>query len=205
MSQNSSESHFVQIGSKALSNVAGQFSKISQTFTPKIRTGKKLSNNSNLHNAYKPSAAIAIEQGIDHEPDANRKKTDDSSDSDENECSIYEPDNTEELVEQNPIYNENAFIPGVGIVMAQADVDVNVEQKSKPDMRKMSVDAVSMLEKPMPSTAPEIRVQEIDDGKKLAESGGQKLCHSAIEMRIDPSSPIESGYVLSTHRYLSIV
>lgn len=199
MSRNSSESHLVQIGSKALSNVAGQFSKLSQSLTPKIRTGKKIQNNSNPHTAYNPSA-IVVDHGIERELDADRNKAgeDGSSDSDDNECSIYEP---EELVEQNPIYNENAFIPGVGIVMAQAAVDAGVEPKPKPETRKMSVDVALTLEKPVPGTtrslspAPEIRVQEIDDGKKLADSAGQKLCHSAVEMRVDASSPTESRYV----------
>lgn len=195
MSRNSSESHLVQIGSKALSNVAGQFSKLSQSFTPKIRTGTKVRNNSHPHIAYNPSA-IAIDQGVEHDTERRRKHDDGnaSSDSDDNDCSIYEPDSSN-LVEQNPIYNENTFIPGVGIVMAQTDITADVEPKA--EIRKMSADVTSTLDKPPASVrslspAPEIHVHGIDEGKKLADSGGQKLCHSAIEMRIDAESPGES-------------
>lgn len=197
MPRNTSESHLVQIGSKALSNVAGQFSKLSQSLTPKIRTGKKLRNNSNPHIVYNPSA-IAIDQGIEHELNAEHSKDDgeELTDSDDNDCSIYEPDHLD-LVEQNPIYNENAFMPGVGIVMAQAEIYSAADQKGKTDLRKMSADGVSTLEKPPTSVrslspAPEIHIQEIDDGKKLNDCGGQKLCHSAVEMRIDAMSPGES-------------
>lgn len=152
-------------------------------------------NNSNPHIVYNPSSSIVIDQGIEQSRDA--EKGNDSSDSDENDCSIYEPDNSD-LVEENPIYNENAFIPGVGIVMAQTDV---IEQKPKAnEVRKMSADVTSLttLVKPLPpsvrsvSPAPEIHIQEIDDGKKLAQSSAQKLCHSAVEMRLETTSPEES-------------
>lgn len=197
--RNVSESQLVQIGSKALSNVAGQFSKFSQSFTPKIRTGTKVRNNSNPHIVYNPSSNIVIDQGIEQSLERDREKGNESSDSDENDCSIYEPDNSD-LVEENPIYNENAFIPGVGIVMASTDVNPSEQKPKGNEVRKMSADVTSLttLEKPLPpsvrslSPAPEIHIQDIDDGW-LAQSSAQKLCHSAVEMRLEATSPEESG------------
>lgn len=180
--------------------MAGQFSRLSQSLTPKIRTGKKIRNNSNPHIVYNPSAT-AIEQGIEH-ADLHAdlgKPGDESSDSDENDCSIYEPDHSD-LVEQNPIYNEDAFIPGVGIVMAPAEIHAGTEPNARADMRKLSVDVGTTLCKPATSsqsvgTAPKTHIHEIDGAKRLTDSGGHKLSQSAIEVRIDASSASESRCV----------
>lgn len=184
------------MGSKAFSNVAGQFTKLSQSLTPKVKTGKKTSSKGGAHNAYNPSS-IVIEQGVENEVEPDQEG--DSTDSEENDCSIYEPDNSD-LVEENPIYNENTFIPGVGIVMAQTELNQSEQKAKLHDIRKMSADVPlkSTLEEPLVSVrslspAPEIHIQHIDDGKKLAQSSGQKLCHSAVEMRLDATSPGESS------------
>lgn len=194
MPRNVSESHLVQIGSKAFSNVAGQFSKLSQSLTPKVRVGKKVGNNSNSHIVYNPSS-IVIDQGIEQslEKENFSRKDGDSSESDDNDCSIYEPDNSD-LVQENPIYNENAFLPSVGIVMAATEIPSLTDQKEKlPEMRKMSADLPATLGKPASSSvrsaspAPEIHIHEIDEGKNLANSSGQKFCYSAVEMRLNES------------------
>lgn len=194
MPRNVSESQLVQIGSKAFSNVAGQFSKLSQSLTPKVRVGKKVGNNSNSHIVYNPSS-IVIDQGIEQslEKENLSRKDGDSSESDDNDCSIYEPDNSD-LVQENPIYNENAFLPSVGIVMAATEIPSSTDQKEKlPEMRKMSADLPATLGKPACSSvrsaspAPEIHIHEIDEGKNLANSSGQKFCHSAVEMRLNES------------------
>lgn len=179
MPRNLSETHLVQMGSKAFSNVAGQFSKLSQSLHPKIRTGKKINDDGTDAGNHATGAPA-------------------SSDSDENESSIYEPD-ANDLVQENPIYAENAFLPGVGIVMAANSNDL-VNAKDNPaklteDVSRISITSVTdnvnmpagMLANVnetdrSASPAPEIRVQEIDEGGNLAKSSGLKFCKSAIEV-----------------------
>lgn len=179
MPRNLSETHLVQMGSKAFSNVAGQFSKLSQSLQPKIRTGKKINDDT----------VDAVGHAIGH-------KEATSSDSDENESSIYEPD-TSDLVEENPIYADNAFLPSVGIVMA-ANSNELVNAKDNPakiteDVSRISISSVTdnmpagMLNSVSEadrsaSPAPEIHVQDIDDGGNLAKSSGLKFCKSATEV-----------------------
>lgn len=210
--RNLSESQLLQIGSKALSNVAGQFSKLGQSLNPtKIRSGAKPNrNNSNPHIVYNPSGSIdaaemATEEtgvvkftlGGDAEVGSKQRKkgNDSSSDSDENDCSIYEPDVTD-LVQENPIYNENAFLPSVGIVMASNDVALDTDVgsskvvKRSSDVCTMSISSVTdhiimpagMLENASPirarSPAPEIRVDNV-----LAS--GSSTSHSSMDVRND--------------------
>lgn len=190
----------VQIGSKAFSNVAGQFTKLSQSLTPRVKTGKKSSAKGGTpHSAYNPSS-IVIEQGVEHEREAQPDKDGDSTDSEENDCSIYEPDDSD-LVEENPIYTENTFIPGVGIVMAQTELNPSEQKAKQHDVRKMSADVplTTTLGEPSASVrslspAPEIHIQDTDEVRKnLSQSGGQKLCHSAVEISFDATSPGESS------------
>lgn len=187
MPRNLSETHLVQMGSKAFSNVAGQFSKLSQSLQPKIRTGKKIKDDT--------------VDGAHHVTGDRKEQA--SSDSDENESSIYEPDNSD-LVEENPIYAENAFLPSVGIVMAANSNDL-VSAKDNPakiteDVSRISISSVTdnvnmpagMLNSMSDtdrsaSPAPEIHVQEIDEGGNLAKSGGLKFCKSANEVNRDAS------------------
>lgn len=166
------------MGSKAFSNVAGQFSKLSQSLHPKIRTGKKIDG--------------------DVGDSATGQQEHASSDSDENESSIYEPD-TRDLVEENPIYTENAFLPSVGIVMAASSNELVNAKENPPklteDVSRISISSVtenvnmpsSMLSSlnvadRSASPAPAIHVQEIDEGGNLAKSSGQTFCQSAFEV-----------------------
>lgn len=122
--RNLSESQLVQIGSKALSNVAGQFSKLGQTLTvAKAKNNKQNSNPPVVYNSTNESSKASTFY-VGREA---KEETDD--DSDDNDCSIYEPD-LMDTVEQNPIYNENAFLPSVGIVMSNSAT----EQESSPEM-----------------------------------------------------------------------
>lgn len=121
--RNLSESQLVQIGSKALSNVAGQFSKLGQTFntTSKGKNNKQNANPPIVYNATNvESKASTFYVG--------REAKEDDSD-DENDCSIYEPELVE--TEQNPLFNENVFLPGVGIVMSNP---ANDDDDSSPEM-----------------------------------------------------------------------
>ena len=123
--RNLSESQLVQIGSKALSNVAGQFSKLGQSFNPaKAKNNKQNSNPPVVYNSTNESSK-ASKFYVGREA---KEETDD--DSDDNECSIYEPD-LMDTVEQNPIYNENAFLPSVGIVMSN---NAPTDEESSPEM-----------------------------------------------------------------------
>lgn len=213
MPRNLSESHLVQIGSKALSNVAGQFSKISQSLNPKIRTGKKIDPENTSDDA-----ADQTNEHLEAGDVAGQEKASYSSDSEENECNIYEPDDSA-LVQENPIYNENAFLPSVGIVMGANEMATvgkleNKDNNSKltENVAELSISSVTdnvkmparMIDKPAESVrsaspTPEIRVQEIEELSNLAKSSGLKFCHSATEMRQN-LSPDDSGYVNQSNR-----
>ncbi|KAG4080134.1 hypothetical protein HA402_008205 [Bradysia odoriphaga] len=212
--RNLSESQLLHIGSKALSNVAGQFSKLGQS----LKSTTKKPKNTNPPTAYSQQNTFTVhnQPTADSEVEpaqftvgSSRKTNSDTSDSDDNDCSIYEPD-VNDLVQENPIYNENTFLPSVGIVMGSNDAATataaakvnsletkdNVAKLSS-DVCTMSISSVTdyvtmpagMLENASPirsrSPAPEIRVQNIADSESLAHSSGQSFSHSAHEMRTD--------------------
>lgn len=206
--RNLSESQLLHIGSKALSNVAGQFSKLGQSLNRS--TKKKPKNATNPPTVYNQQNAYTAQPSGDSEQEkaqfsvgSSRKTNSDTSDSDDNDCSIYEPDVTD-LVQENPIYNENTFLPSVGIVMGSNDntstpstvnslENKDTVAKLSSDVCTMSISSVTdhvnmpagMLESASPirsrSPAPEIRVE----GENLSYSSGQSFSHSAHEMRAD--------------------
>lgn len=129
MPRNLSESQLVMIGSKALSNVAGQFSKLGQSLNvAKTKTNNKQNSNPpvvyNSTNESSKASSFYVGREAKEETD---------EDSDDNDCSIYEPD-LMDTVEQNPIYNENAFLPSVGIVMSNNAQD---DDESSPEMMQI--------------------------------------------------------------------
>lgn len=134
--RNLSESQLVQIGSKALSNVAGQFSKLGLNVA-KTKNNKKNSNPPVYNSANSSSKANALFY-VGREA---KEETDD--DSDDNDCSIYEPD-LMDTVEQNPIYNENAFLPSVGIVMSKNSADDESFSETSQNMTKISSDVATV-------------------------------------------------------------
>lgn len=172
--RNLSESQLVQIGSKALSNVAGQFSKLGQSLNAaKTKNNKQNANPPVVYNSTNESSK-ASKFYVGREA---KEETDD--DSDDNDCSIYEPDLIDS-VEQNPIYNENAFLPSVGIVMSNnAGNDESSPEmlqnkdtmaKHSSDIQTVSISSVtdsirvpsgmiSPLTSPMRSMPPQIRVE----------------------------------------------
>lgn len=172
--RNLSESQLVLMGSKALSNVAGQFTKLGQSLNPvKGKNNKQNSNPPVVYNSTNESSkASSFYVGREA-----KEETDD--DSDDNDCSIYEPDLID-TVEQNPIYNENAFLPSVGIVMsnnAPDDESSPEMMQNKDTMAKVSSDVatvsissvtdnirvpsgmISPLLSPMKSMPPQIKVE----------------------------------------------
>lgn len=206
--RNLSESQLLHIGSKALSNVAGQFSKLGQslkstTKKPKNTNPPTAYGQQNTFAAHNQSTADGEAETAQFSVGSSRKTNSDSSDSDDNDCSIYEPD-VNDLVQENPIYNENTFLPSVGIVMGSNDTTTVNSLETKDTVAKLSSDVCTMsissvtdhvtmpagmLENASPirsrSPAPEIRVQNIGESDSLAHSGGQSFSHSAHEMRTD--------------------
>lgn len=166
--RNLSESQLVQLGSKALSNVAGQFTKLGQSFNPaKGKNNKQNANPPVVYNSTNTeSKASSFYVG-------REAKEDDDSD-DDNDCSIYEPEMVE--TEQNPIFNENAFLPSVGIVMSNPSHEENSPEmlQNKTNSRNPSnmaticvtdhihvpaaMQPLSPMMSPMKTLAPEIRI-----------------------------------------------
>lgn len=204
--RNLSESQLVQIGSKALSNVAGQFTKLGQSFNPaKVKNNKQNANPPVVYNSTnQENKASSFYMG-------REAKEDDDSD-DDNDCSIYEPELVE--TEQNPIFNENAFLPSVGIVMAknQANDESSPEMlqfrdpsKNLSDMSAISISSVtdhihvpasmqplSPMLSPMRTIPPQIRVDASSSGTQRNEmslnlSGSQS--DNAIKLKT-LSSPL---------------
>ncbi|XP_017105249.2 phosphatidylinositide phosphatase SAC2 isoform X1 [Drosophila bipectinata] len=132
MPRNRSESQLVQLSSKALSNVAGQFSKLGQTFKkPSSSASEQQVHSSNLAATINPqvmrqSGGNDIESGqeaenaiftVGHKP--RNSNSGSSTDTEEHDNSLYEPevDSDVEIAMDKSNYNENAFLPSVGIVM----------------------------------------------------------------------------------------
>lgn len=160
-------------------------------------------NQQNAFTVHNQPSADGEQEKAQFSVGSSRKANSDTSDSDDNDCSIYEPD-INDLVQENPIYNENTFLPSVGIVMGSNDTSTMNSLENKDAVAKLSSDVCTMsissvtdhvnmpagmLESASPirsrSPAPEIRVQNIVDGDNLANSMGQSFSHSAHEMRTD--------------------
>lgn len=187
MPRNLSESHLVQASSKALSNVAGQFTRLGQSLNPNKNNKRK--GNENAHSIEK--AVEAAEKTVFTVGSSKIKSSASSSDSEDNENSIYEPDNENDNnsggdITADNTYNENTFLPSVGIVMASNECKGPVSQlEEKDNVAKMSEDVLTisissvmdhvslpagLLENASPirprSPAPDIRVFESEGIKK---------------------------------------
>lgn len=133
MPRNHSESQLIQISSKAISNVAGQFSKLGQNFSVKSRNKPP--------GIPKQPIEVATEAGpsLFTVGSGNKLKLDStSSDSEENDSSIYEPE------------IPNDFLPSVGIVMSSSSVpeitelqNLKTDLVDKSNLAKMSEDVSS--------------------------------------------------------------
>ncbi|XP_064549172.1 phosphatidylinositide phosphatase SAC2 isoform X2 [Drosophila montana] len=126
MPRNLSESQLVQLSSKALSNVAGQFSRLGQTFkkpSSAAQTGNvaatlnpqvmRQSEGTVLDLCQEAEKAVFTVGG------KQRANSSSSTDTEEHDNSLYEPemDSDVEIALDKANYNENAFLPSVGIVM----------------------------------------------------------------------------------------
>lgn len=177
MHRNLSESHLVQAGSKAVSNVAEQFSKIGHSLNPKVLTGKK------------PSHVV--------DDDATSKEsTAENYNVQEEQAAKYVID---------PASNNDSFLQSVGIVMVdeaemaetqhQTEPRKSVNSKNLENVAHISISSVTDNAKFPPemldvgestnkSNTPEINVQCSDDkGDKESAGNTLKMCHSVADMR----------------------
>lgn len=184
MPRDLSESHLVQVGSKAVSNVAEQFSKIGQTFSPKILPGKKAADHSNSRIDTNPDMIKTLEQ---------------------NETRVHVGTEMIDIVEPANVCNENSFLQGIGIVMV--DAGKLVETKSSPEPRSPAIkklenvsrisitsviDNVTMPPELLNNTpentkaaaAPEINVEK----SVCQERNTIKMCHSVADIHNNDSA-----------------
>uniref|UniRef100_A0A182K2C3 SAC domain-containing protein n=1 Tax=Anopheles christyi TaxID=43041 RepID=A0A182K2C3_9DIPT len=223
--RNLSESQLVQMGSKAFSNMAGQFSKIGQSINaskigrgtkggkkgdecvdPATRSGRREGSTGSVGSFGGSATAPIGGSGGSLRPSsayAGGKMERSSSESEEAEtASIYEP---EDLVEQNPLYNENVFLPSVGIVMGgtsseQEASNVLVEKdsfgKMSSDLSTMSISSVTdhinmpvgMLECASPirvsSPTPEIFVDGTASGGSDGDASGGRPGRNMMSLNL---------------------
>lgn len=191
MQRNLSESHLVQAGSKAVSNVAEQFSKFAKvaSLNPKILTGKKTNTtNSNETEAiFEAPTPILLRISCDEDRLRGSKPSIGQS------VGITEPTNK---------YNDNSFLQSVGIVMVDAAELAETQNQSEPrksstsknleNVTRISISSVMDNVKLPPemleindarkkSSTPEISVHESEDrGEK---SSNLKMFHSVSDMR----------------------
>lgn len=190
MHRNLSESHLVQAGSKAVSNVAEQFSKIGHSLNPKVLTGKKPPN---VANNDESSKALTAENCKVQEEQAAKY--------------VMEPMPTaaETAAEAASKHNNDSFLQSVGIVMVdeaemaetqhQTEPRKSVNSKNLENVAHISISSVTdnakfppeMLDVSEPtnkSNTPEINVQCSDDrGDKENAGNILKMCHSVADMR----------------------
>lgn len=196
MQRNLSESQLVQAGSKAVSNVAEQFTKLSHTFNPKILTGKISINNAvsaTDESATKYTVKVVHDDGI-----CSNAETDTGTDS-----AI--------LSETSNKFNDNSFLNSVGIIMVdkaemaetqnQTEIRKPNNNKNLENVTRMSISSVTdnvklppqMLDSMGKSIAtPEINVQETENNK-CEKNNGLKMCHSVADMRSSDSEFDEYG------------
>ncbi|XP_050334905.1 phosphatidylinositide phosphatase SAC2 isoform X2 [Bactrocera neohumeralis] len=156
MPRNLSESQLVQISSKAIFNVAGQFSRLGQSLNPnKNRNPNTSSNNQKQANEIakiNPQVMRQSQTSIEHAVEAEKatfsvgrtqRNSHSSTDSDENDSSIYEPEVDSDvdfaLAATNKVgsgksgFNENDFLPSVGIVMGNTQDEQSPPSDGKLD------------------------------------------------------------------------
>ncbi|XP_017143220.1 phosphatidylinositide phosphatase SAC2 isoform X1 [Drosophila miranda] len=119
MPRNLSESQLVQISSKALSNVAGQFSKLGQTFKKPSSHTQQQHMAAAIHPQIEPGQEAAEKAVFTLGGKQRATSTSSSTDTEDHDNSLYEPevDSDVEIALDKGNYNENAFLPSVGIVM----------------------------------------------------------------------------------------
>ncbi|XP_055849501.1 phosphatidylinositide phosphatase SAC2 isoform X2 [Episyrphus balteatus] len=205
MHRNLSESQLVQLSSKAFSNVAGQFSKLGQSLNPNKEKSSPSSQPINNLAQFNSKSNQPVDSCIEAEKaifsvgpcKKGTKGSTTSSDSEDNDNSIYEPDfESGEMAEialaEKSCFKENDFLPSVGIVMGpsvEQSITSNINQlEVKDNIAKMSEDVLTisitsvtdhvtlpagLLENAAPvrtrTPTPEIRIQETTNDDKISE------------------------------------
>lgn len=204
MHRNLSESQLVQVGSKAVSNVAEQFSKFGQTFNPKILTGRKMSETAST------SKSASNDQSPDEQPDS---------------IAIHTANDLASNADGENVCSDNSFLQSVGIVMVDAGkLDESPtdlpETRKQPkilvkNVSKLSISSVTdnvnmpqelldigdgIVAPTETATTPLISVQETaEDGLMAVPSEGLKMCHSVSDMRSDPNYDMDESRFVSSN------
>lgn len=203
MQRNLSDNQLVQLGSKAVSNVAEQFSKFGQSLNPRILTDKKATSSNSNQTMTTPEETASEANYTANE--LNDKSICDSDENDSSKSSVLDPTNK---------YNDNSFLQSVGIVMVdaaemaetqnQSEVRKSSNNKNLENVARISISSVTDSVKLPPEmlqltnlpekscTTPEITVHETDD-RKIERSAGMKMCHSVADMRSSDSVFDEDG------------
>lgn len=190
MHRNLSESHLVQAGSKAVSNVAEQFSKIGHSLNPKVLTGKKPPNVVNDTETSKES--VAENYNVQEEQAARYVME-------------MAPNAAEAAAESASKHNNDSFLQSVGIVMVDKAEMAETQHQTEPrksansknlenvahisissvtDNAKFPPEMLDVGEIPNKSNTPEINVQCSDDrGDKENAGNTLKMCHSVADIR----------------------
>lgn len=203
MQRNLSESQLVQVGSKAVSNVAVQFTKLGHSLNPKILTGKKTTSTSSNNSIPTSGEETAMKN------DANVIQDGEICNS-----AVSCNESTGSFESTNK-YNDNSFMEGVGIVMVDSAELAETQNQSEPrksntnknleNVARISISTVcdnvklppemldinDLPDKSIPT--PEINVQETDDGKR-DKNNGLKMCHSVADMRTTDSAEDDTRY-----------
>lgn len=186
MHRNLSESHLVQAGSKAVSNVAEQFSKIGHSLNPKVLTGKK------------PNVITSTDTA--KEPVAESYKEEQAA-----KYVMETAPNAESATESANKHNNDSFLQSVGIVMVDSAEMAETQNQAEPrkssnsknlenvahisissvtDNAKFPPEMLDVGQLPNKSNTPEINVQDSDDrGDKENAGNILKMCHSVADIR----------------------
>lgn len=207
MQRNLSESQLVQVGSKAVSNVAEQFSKLGHSLNPKILTGKKTTpaNDNVVPASEELQSKYAIKMMHD-----------------DNICDIdeFNVNETTGLAEPSSKFNDNSFLQGVGIVMvdaaemaetqSQTETRKSTNNKKLENVTHISISSVTENVKLPPEMlninniqpgAPEINIRETEDSK-TERNNGMKMCHSVADIKSSDSTFDEDCARYSNHIFI---
>ncbi|XP_055384733.1 phosphatidylinositide phosphatase SAC2 [Condylostylus longicornis] len=202
--RNLSESQLVQMSSKAISNVAGQFSKLGQSFHSNKKSNKTAKKGEKIETGVEAKEKVAVftlGSGNKH------KTSDESSDDEDHDNSIYEP-NSEMDAPLIDFGSPQDFLPSVGIVMSTSNTNNDCSNQNymptkvcqlenKDNTVKMSEDVLTvsitsvmdhinlpagLLENSAPvcprSPTPEIRIHAITNNelKQTASANETRSC-----------------------------
>lgn len=189
MKRDLSESQFVQTGSKAVSNAAEKISRIGQTFSPKILTGKKAADPSSSSIYTNPDVTKTLEQ---------------------NETRVRVGTEMNDIVKQANVCNDNSFLQSVGIIMVDAGELVETKITAKPrssalkkleNVSRMSITSVIdnvTMPPELLNNIPENTITPATPGINVEKSESEersniKVCRSVADIYISDSVFADDG------------